>query len=120
MKVIISSTGSGMDSEVDEKFGRCPFFILAEIEDKKIKKWEGIENTSEKQMTSAGTTAAQLVADMGTDVIITGNMGPRAFDVFRQLDIEVYEGKGSIRKALKDFTEGRLKRMENAKCPKSA
>ena len=118
MKIVVSASGPDMESAVDEKFGRCPYFILVEVMDKNIKSHKGIENTSIQQMTGAGTTAAQLVADMGTDVIITGNMGPRAFDVFRQLDIDVYEGHGSVKSAVQDFMDGRLRKMERAQCPK--
>jgi len=46
MKIAISSTGKGLDSEVDARFGRCPYFVIAEIENKKIKSVKSIENTA--------------------------------------------------------------------------
>ena len=118
MKIVVSASGPDMESLVDEKFGRCPYFMLVEIEDKKIKNHRCIENTSIKQVSSAGTTAAQLVADMKVDVVITGNIGPRAFNVFQQLDIDVFEAGGIVKKAVQDFLDGKLQKMESAKCPR--
>ncbi|MBU0953246.1 MAG: NifB/NifX family molybdenum-iron cluster-binding protein [Nanoarchaeota archaeon] len=118
MKIVVSASGPDIESTVDEKFGRCPYFIVAEIVDKTIVSHKSIENTSTKQMTGAGTTAAQLVADMNVDAIITGNMGPRAFTIFQQLGIAVYEGRGIIKKAVQDFIAGNLRKMESAKCPR--
>jgi predicted Fe-Mo cluster-binding NifX family protein len=119
MKIAVSASGKDLKDNVDEKFGRCPYFIVAEIEDKEIKGFEAVANTSIEQKTGAGTTAAQLVADMKTDVIITGNMGPRAFEVFSQLDIEVYGAIGPIEDAIKDFIEGRLKKFDRANGPQN-
>ena len=118
MKIVVSASGPDIESFVDEKFGRCPYFILIEVEDNKIKSHKSVENTSIKQISSAGTTAAQLVADMKVDVIITGNIGPRAFDVFQQLDIDVYEAAGTVKKAVQDFIDGKLQKMDSAKCPR--
>lgn len=48
MKIAIGSTGKDINSNVDVVFGRCPFFIIAEVEDKKIVRIEAIENISAK------------------------------------------------------------------------
>ena len=90
MRIAISSTGKDLESQVDVRFGRCSYFIIAEVEGKEIKSSESIENTSAAQMGGAGITAAQMVADKKVDAIITGNMGPRAFTVFQQLGIEIH------------------------------
>ena len=117
MKIVVSSSGSGMDSQIDMRFGRCPYFILVEVADKKIKSHKAVENTSAKQMGGAGMTAAQAVADMKADAIITVNMGPRAFIVFEQLGIEVYHGTGTVKKAVEDLVAGRLKRIKESTGP---
>jgi len=38
VKIAISSTGQTLEDSVDARFGRCPYFIIVEIKDKKIKK----------------------------------------------------------------------------------
>jgi len=37
MKIAISSTGKTLDDSVDQRFGRCTYFLIIEIEDNEIK-----------------------------------------------------------------------------------
>ena len=117
MKIAVSSTGPDLDSNVDVRFGRCPYFIIAEIEDNEIKSSESIENTSAMQMGGAGITAAQLVADKKVDAVITGNIGPRAFTVFQQLGIDIYQGTGTVKEVIEKFSKNELKKLDEATGP---
>jgi predicted Fe-Mo cluster-binding NifX family protein len=112
MKVAVSSTGKELDSNVSEVFGRCPYFIIAEIEGKKIQGFEAVENAVANQMGGAGISAAQTVAEKGVKAVITGNLGPRASDVLKQFNIEVYNGNGLVKEALQKFMENRLKKIQ--------
>ena len=120
MKIAISSNGPGMDSQVDLRFGRCPYFLIVEIENKEIKGSEPIENTSINQLGAAGITAAQAVADQGVSAVITGNVGPRAFTVFEQLGIEVYQGSGTVKEAVGKYLRGELKKISGPTGPMGA
>jgi len=108
MKVAISSTGKDINSNVDSVFGRCPYFVIAEIENKKIIRIESVKNISAGQMGGAGISAAQSVAEKNVNVVITGNVGPRALDVLKQFNIEVYSGTGLVKEVLQNFIEGKL------------
>lgn len=112
MKIAISSTGENLDSNVSDTFGRCPYFIIAEIEDKKVVKFEAVENTSANQMGGAGISAAQIVADKGAEVALTANLGPRAFDVLKQFDIKSYKANGSVKEAIQKFIDGELEEIK--------
>ena len=111
MRLVISSTGNSLESEVDARFGRCPYFIFVDLEDKEIKSQEILENTSAKQTGGAGITAAELVAKKGARVVLTGNIGPRAFSVFSQFKIDVYPTTGKVNDAIKAFVNGELKKV---------
>jgi predicted Fe-Mo cluster-binding NifX family protein len=111
MKIAISSKGKDLDSDLDDVFGRCHYFIIAELKNGKIKKVETIENTSAKQMGGAGISAAQKVAEKDVSVVITGNIGPRALDVLKQFNIEIYNGSGLIKEILQKFIEGKLEKI---------
>ncbi len=117
MNIVVSAAGPGLESQVDSRFGRCPYFILVEVEGKEIKSHKSIENASANQMGGAGMTAAQAVAEMKADAIITVNMGPRAFIVFKQLGMEVYHGTGTVKGVIEDFIAGKLKRVEQSTGP---
>ena len=112
MKIAVSSTDKNIESEVSDVFGRCLYFIIVEIENQKIEKTETIENENTDQMSGAGISAAQLMAEKGINAVITGNVGPRAFDVLKQFNIEVYTGSGAIKEVLQEFINGKLKKIE--------
>jgi len=117
MKIAISSAGRGIESEIDVRFGRCPYFVIVEIENNKIKNEKTIENTAAQGM-SAGITAAQIVANEGVSAVITKNMGPRAYNVMQQLGIKVYIASGKIKEAVQKFIEGKLEEMKVATGPR--
>jgi predicted Fe-Mo cluster-binding NifX family protein len=110
MKVAISSSGEKLADNVSEVFARCPYFVIAEIEDKKIQKTEVIENKIADQLGQAGISAAQLMAEKDAKVVITRNVGPRALNVLNQFQIGVYIGEGSVEKVLQEFIDGKLKK----------
>jgi len=118
MKIAISSTGEKLTDKVSEVFARCPYFIIAEVEEGKVKEFEAIKNESENQMSGAGISAAQLMAEKNVTAIITKNIGPRAFDVLRQFNIKVYSGRGKVKDVLEDFTTRKLEEVKEGKCLK--
>jgi len=111
MKIAVSSIGKNLESKVDEIFGRCPYFLIVEIVNKKIKGVEVIENTSIDQTVGAGISAAKIISKNGVDAVITGAVGPRALDVLKQFNIQVYNGFGPIKEAVKKFIDGDLKKI---------
>ena len=111
MKIAVSLMGENLADDVSEVFARCPYFIIAEIENQEIKKFEAIKNESEKQMGGAGISAAQLMAEKNINAVIIKNVGPRALDVLNQFNIAIYYGDGAIEKVLREFIDRKLKKM---------
>jgi len=111
MKIAVSSTEKHFNGKVSDVFARCPYFVIAEIENEKIQIVETIENKSANQLGQAGISAAQLMAEKNVNTVITKNMGPRALDVLKQFNIAIYYGDGAIEKVLREFIEGKLEKM---------
>src|SRR4030042_5422691 len=109
MKIAISSTGKKLTDNVSEVFARCPYFVVAEIENGKIQETEVIENKIADQLGQAGISAAQLMAEKDIKAVIAKNGGPRALDVLNQFNIGIYAGDGTIEKVLQKFIDGKLK-----------
>ena len=120
MKIAISSTGKSLESEIDARFGRCPYFLIVDVDNKEIKNAKTIENTAAGQMGGAGITAAEIVANEKVNAVITANLGPRAFSVFGQFGIKVYQGRGKIKDVIREFIEGKLIEMINSTGPMRA
>ena len=111
MKIAISSTGNKIDSTIDPRFGRCTYFIIAEIKNKKYNILKTIKNPNINVGGGAGISAGQLVGNEKVKAVITGNIGPRAMDVFSQLKIEVYSATGTVKQAVEDFMNNKLKKI---------
>ncbi len=115
MKIGVSSTGKDINDEVAEFFGRSPYFIIIDISGEDGKEWkvnEVIKNENTEQMSGAGVLTAKLIAEKNVNVLIAGNVGPRALDVLKQFNIEVYFADGKIKKVLREFMEGKIEKME--------
>jgi len=110
MKIAVSSMEDrGIDSQASPIFGRCPYFVIVEIEGKEIKNVKTIKNSAAMQMGGAGITAAQLVANEGAEVVITGAAGPRAFQVFQQVGVKVLQGiQGTVKQNIDAYLDGKL------------
>jgi predicted Fe-Mo cluster-binding NifX family protein len=117
MKIAISSTGKNLESEIDARFGRCPYFLIAEVDNKEIESVKAIENTAAGQTGGAGITAAEIVANEKVNAVITADLGPRAFSVFEQLDIKIYQGQGKIKDVIQQFIEGKLTEITDSTGP---
>jgi predicted Fe-Mo cluster-binding NifX family protein len=106
MKIAVSATGKNLESTIDERFGRCRYFIIVEADDMS---YEVIENTNADLPTSAGIQSASLVGSKGVDAVITGNCGPKAMQVFAATTIEVIIGQhGTIKDIIEKFKSGEL------------
>jgi len=117
MKIAISSEGNNLESNVDSRFGRCTYFIIADIENNELKGFEVMENKNAEQMGGAGISSGEAVAKKGVNAVITGNVGPRAFEVFKQFNIDVYIADGKISKIIEKFIKGELEKINSSKCP---
>lgn len=106
MKIAISATNERLDAQIDPRFGRCPYFVIVETETMKI---EAIPNLSQNVPSGAGIQAAQTVASKGAKVVLTGNIGPNAFQALSSAGINVVTGVfGTVKEAVERFKSGQL------------
>lgn len=111
MKMCISASSGNLDANVDSRFGRCPYFVIVDSETMEFKV---ISNESTNAAHGAGIQAAQTVANMGVKVVITGNVGPNAFNVLSATGIKIVTGaSGSIKESVEKYKKGQLKETEN-------
>ena len=111
VKVAISSMDKNINGNVADVFGRCSYFIIAQVEQGKIGETKVIENGNINQISGAGVSAAQLIAEQKVEAVISKNMGPRAVDVLTQFNIEIYSGEGAIKEVLQKFIDKKLKKI---------
>ncbi len=91
---------------MDPRFGRCANFVIVETDDMTS---EAIANDNMSAGGGAGIQSAQLVADKGATVVLTGNCGPNAFRTLEAAGITIVTNvSGSVRTAVESYTAGRL------------
>jgi predicted Fe-Mo cluster-binding NifX family protein len=106
LKVAVSSTGNGLDSQVDPRFGRCSTFIIVDTETMQA---EAMPNSSIGAAHGAGIGAAQAVAGAGVKAVLTGQVGPNAHMALSQAGVKVYTGAyGTVRQAVEAYKRGEL------------
>ncbi len=110
MKICITSGGRTLDAAVDARFGRCAFFIFYDTDTGDL---EAQENPNARFQGGAGIQSGQMMAAQGVKAVLTGNMGPNAFQTLSAAGIAVYTGlSGPVRQAVEDYKSGKLKAQQ--------
>jgi len=106
MKVAVTAKGPSLDDEVDQRFGRCAYFLIVEAD---TMEFEALENANTALGGGAGIQSGQLMADRDVKVHLTGNCGPNAFQTLGAAGIQVIVGvSGIVRDAIEQFKSGDL------------
>lgn len=88
MKIAITSSANNLAAAVDSRFGRAQMFILYDDQSQQFTVIDNKQNYNQVQ--GAGIQAGQTVVDSGAEALISGNVGPKAFQVLRAAGIKIY------------------------------
>lgn len=106
MKLAITSTGENLESQVDPRFGRCQYFIIVELENMQF---EAVQNPNIQAGSGAGIATAQMIAQKGAEVVVTGNIGPNAYQTLSAGGVKVVVGaSGTVKQAIEQYKQGKL------------
>lgn len=116
MKICVTAGASGLDAPMDPRFGRCPFFVVVDLDSMSE---TSISNTNVMATSGAGIQAAQEVARQGATALITGNIGPNAMQTLSAASIDVYlhQGAGSVRDVVEKFKRGEFTKIAGPSVP---
>ena len=105
MIIAITAKESSLQSEVDPRFGRAAYFLIANSLTGEVYAHDntaGIEADN-----GAGTGASQLLAEYKVDVLYTGHVGPKAADVLEKAKIPYYENiTGTVQSVIDRLKNG--------------
>ncbi len=107
-KIAISCESADLDAQVDPRFGRAAGFLIVNPETLEC---QYIENGSSQVMAQgAGIQAAKNVADSGVKVVLTGFVGPKAFQVLNAAGIAIGQhlNEMTARQALEKYKAGEV------------
>ena len=112
MKIGISSTGAGLESAMDPRFGRCANFVIVDSESGEV---ANVPNEAAAAAGGAGIAAATAMAKAGVEAVITGHVGPNAIRTLLELGIKVHQcAGGTVAQALEALKAGQCPELASA------
>jgi predicted Fe-Mo cluster-binding NifX family protein len=113
MKLLLTAKGRQTSDEVDPRFGRARFFILVDTATDEITAHDNSQNLNAAQ--GAGIQAAQSVVRLGAEAVISGNVGPNAFQALSAAGIKVYLcPQATVEEAVRKFKAGELREVASS------
>ena len=109
MKIALATDDNmGLDAVLSHHFGRCPYYVVVDIDDKEIKDVETVKNPFYESHGQTGEVP-RFIHSLGVDVIISGGMGPKAIGFFQQLGVQAFTGaSGIVRDVINDYMSGQI------------
>ena len=105
-KIAISSEGPHLEDRVDPRFGRAAGFVIV---DPATMEFEYLDNgDGQVRAQGAGIQAAETVSRAGVTAVLTGYVGPKAFQVLAAAGVRVAQKLEnlSVREAVKRYNDG--------------
>ena len=111
-KIAVSSEGPDLDARIDPRFGRAAGFMIV---DPQTMAFDYVDNGATQVMAQgAGIQAAEIVAGTGASVLLTGYVGPKAFQALSAAGIAIGQNLEdlTVRDAIQRFQQGGVEMAE--------
>ena len=109
MRIAVSvDNKQGLDSIVSAHFGRCPHYILVDVENHNITGIQEVDSPFYGHHQPGQVPG--FIHSLGADVMLAGGMGGRALLFFQQFGIEGVTGAyGTVRQSVERYLGGELR-----------
>lgn len=107
MKIAVSSKGQTLQDSLDPSFGRCPGFVVYDSASQDITFIDNSQNQNLPQ--GAGIQTAQMITGAGADVIISGQIGPKALEALSHSQVQLFASSGgTVQEAIQAWERNEL------------
>ena len=112
MRIAVSADdNNGLDSVVSPHFGRCPYYVLIDLDGREVNQVNTIANPYYAHHQPGQVPG--FINNQKADVMLTGGMGRRAIASFQQYGTQAVTGaSGTVRRALEQYLGGELQGAE--------
>lgn len=101
---IVVSEDNGTESKIDSRFGRGNYFMVYDMENENIVNVE--ENQFKNEGHGVGIKTAGVAVEKGCTLVIGAQPGPKAEQVFREGNIEIFDiTEGTVKDAVRKYKE---------------
>jgi predicted Fe-Mo cluster-binding NifX family protein len=109
MRIAVSADNKqGLDSVVSPHFGRCPYYILVDVEDHDVTGIQEVDSPFYGHHQPGQVPS--FINSLGANVMLAGGMGGRAIMFFQQYGIEGVTGAyGTVRQSVERYLGGELR-----------
>jgi len=98
---------AGLESSIAMHFGRCPFFLLVDLDGEEIVAVKSVPNPHYPHHEPG--MVPSFIHEQKADVMISGGMGGRAIAFFREFGIEAATGaSGKVKDGVASYLAGSL------------
>ncbi len=107
-KIAITSEGPTLQDRVDPRFGRAGGFVVVDLDTMET---EYVDNGGSQAMAQgAGIQAAENIARSGAEVLLTGFVGPKAFQALQAAGIKMGQNLDglTVGEAVEKFKSGQV------------
>ena len=112
MKIAVTATGNDLNAQVDPRFGRAEYFIIV---DPDTLEFEAISNSGTAAAHGAGIQSGQLISSRDVSVVITGQVGPNAYQTLEAAGIKMFHaGNVTVAEAIEAFKKGQLRQINQS------
>lgn len=101
MKIAVSATGGSISAQMDERFGRCAYFVIVDSE---TMKFTAFANPASELSGGSGPAAVREITKQDVQVILTGSVGGNAQRALEAADIKIVTGfTGTVKEAVEKY-----------------
>jgi predicted Fe-Mo cluster-binding NifX family protein len=113
-RIAVTSEGPSLEDQVDPRFGRAAGFVVVDLETMDI---QYLDNGKSQVMAQgAGIQAAEVIARAVVNCLLTGYVGPKAFQALSAAGIKVGQNLEGLtgRAAVERFKSGQVEMAQTA------
>ncbi len=113
MKIAVCAKTEGMESVVDDRFGRAEYYVIFDT-NKLV--GETVENSAKGEPAGAGGSAVRLLSNHNVEVILVPELGPKAVDAVNGFEMKAYRyaDRKTVRETIAAYQAGGLQQIETS------
>lgn len=89
-------TNEGLHSGISRHFGKAPYYIIIDLEDKRIKSWVIKENPAADLDRKMGVKTADFLKSTGVNIVIVSDIGEGPFHILRDSFVKILQMPNTV------------------------